>query len=284
MMPAEQNIAKENRFQFGKNWTKFLRVLNDERIAEAEKSLQEMLKVNDLRGKTFLDVGSGSGLFSLAAARLGASRIHSFDYDSQSVACTQRLKDMYYRDSVHWSVEQGSALDADYLSKLGQWDIVYSWGVLHHTGDMKRALETMIPLVKDDGALFIAIYNKQRIATNLWTGIKRTYVRGGTLVRGIILTVCIGYFILRGLFADLLRWRNPLKRYTEQYTPRGMSVFYDWIDWVGGYPFETAKPEEIFCFYRKRGFTLEKLVTCYGTSGINEYVFRKMPAAAKQRV
>jgi len=283
-MSLEHNTKKENRFQFGRNWTKFLRVLNDERIVEAETSLQEMLEVNDLRGKTFLDVGSGSGLFSLAAVRLGASRIHSFDYDLQSVACTEQVKDMYCRDAGHWSVEQGSALDADYLSRLGQWDIVYSWGVLHHTGDMERALENMVPLVKDDGTLFIAIYNKQRIATNLWTRIKRTYIREGTLVRGIILAVCIEYFILRGLFADLLRRRNPLRRYTEQYTPRGMSVFYDWIDWVGGYPFETAKPDEIFCFYRKRGFMLEKLVTCYGTSGINEYVFRKMPTAAKQRV
>ncbi|MBA7580944.1 hypothetical protein ES708_22842 [subsurface metagenome] len=88
---------------------------------------------------------------------------------------------------------------------------------------------------------------------------------------------------MRGLFADLLQRRNPVRRYREQHTPRGMSIFYDWIDWIGGYPFETAKPEEIFDFYKERRFILEKLVTCYGTSGINEYVFRKMPAAAKKR-
>ena len=279
----QQDILKKDRFQFGKNWMRFLRVLNDERIAEAEKSIRQMLDVEDLKGKTFLDVGSGSGLFSLAAVWLDASKVHSLDYDSQSVACTQQLKKLYCRDAAHWSIEQGSALDADYLSGLGQWDIVYSWGVLHHTGDMKSAMGNMIPLVKDDGKLSIAIYNKQRMLTAFWTNVKRRYVKGNSLTKLCLLTAFICYSVLRGLFADLLQRRHPARRYREQHAPRGMSIFYDWIDWIGGYPFETAKPEEIFDFYKERGFILEKLVTCYGTSGINEYVFRKMPVAAKKR-
>src|ERR1043165_6266518 len=127
----EKQLAEtKSRFQFGENWWRFLSVLNDERIAEAEKSLGEMLGVESLRGKSFLDIGSGSGLFSLAARRLGA-RVRSFDYDPQSVACAQELKRRYFADDADWMIEQGSVLDPDYIRRLGQFDIVYSWGVLH---------------------------------------------------------------------------------------------------------------------------------------------------------
>ena len=80
-----QEIRQGERFEFGKNWSQFLSHLNDSRIAEAEQSLRNMLEVDDLCGKRFLDIGSGSGLFSLAARRLGAS-VYSFDYDPRSVA------------------------------------------------------------------------------------------------------------------------------------------------------------------------------------------------------
>src|SRR5437763_14715558 len=120
-------VAAGQRFEFGKNWAAFLSVLDEERIAKAEESLKEMLEVETLEGKTFLDIGSGSGLFSLAARRLGA-RVHSFDYDSSSFACTQELRNRYFPGDPNWRVEQGSALDAEYLRSLGSFDIVYSWG------------------------------------------------------------------------------------------------------------------------------------------------------------
>ena len=115
------------RFEFGANWARFLLTLNDERIQLAEESLRNMLKMENLHGKTFLDIGSGSGLFSLAARRLGA-KVHSFDFDKQSVACTAELKQRFFPDNSDWVVEEGSVLDTDYLSQLGQFDVVYSWG------------------------------------------------------------------------------------------------------------------------------------------------------------
>ncbi len=121
----------DDRFPFGRNWASFLGVLNEERIQEAERSLATMIGRDQIAGASFLDVGSGSGLFSLAAMRLGARRVHSFDYDADSVQCTRELRRLYFPDADHWTVEQGSALDADYLARLGQWDIVYAWGALH---------------------------------------------------------------------------------------------------------------------------------------------------------
>jgi 2-polyprenyl-3-methyl-5-hydroxy-6-metoxy-1,4-benzoquinol methylase len=122
-----KEIAQGERFEFGENWSRFLDVLDDERIFEAEKSLKQMLEVEDLAGKSFLDIGSGSGLFSLAARRLGA-RVHSFDYDPQSVASTRELRRRYFPEDADWSIEEGSILDEEYVRSLGKFDIVYSWG------------------------------------------------------------------------------------------------------------------------------------------------------------
>ena len=137
-----EEVSSGQRFEFGRNWARFLETLNDERISRAEESLKTMLDMHDLTGLDFLDAGSGSGLFSLAARRLGA-RVYSFDYDPNSVNCTAELRRRYFKDDTLWRVEAGSVLDADYLARLGRFDIVYSWGVLHHTGAMWPALPTL---------------------------------------------------------------------------------------------------------------------------------------------
>lgn len=276
---AQGPHGDELRFAFGNNWRRFLSTLDDERILQAEHSLRDLLGVASLDGKTFLDIGSGSGLFSLAAMRLGARRVHSLDYDAQSVACTRELKRRYFPTASSWSIEPGSALDRGSLSRLGLWDVVYSWGVLHHTGDMWSALENVATLAPEGGTLFISIYNDQGPLTRMWTRVKRFYNRGA-LASGLVVGVFVPYFILRGLLADVLRFHDPTRRYRTYKNDRGMSVVHDWIDWLGGYPFEVAKPEEILDFFRVRGFELLRLKTVAGSLGCNQFVFGRKPLSA----
>jgi 2-polyprenyl-6-hydroxyphenyl methylase/3-demethylubiquinone-9 3-methyltransferase len=267
-----QEIASGQRFAFGRNWARFLAVLDDDRIRKAEASLSRMLPAG-LGGKTFLDAGSGSGLFSLAARRLGA-RVTSFDLDPQSVACTEELRRRYFPADPLWEIRRGSVLDEGFLGGLGRFDIVYSWGVLHHTGSMWSALRNVHGLVADGGFLYIALYNDEGRRSRLWRRVKRAYC-SGFLGRAVVLGTFIPYAVARDGLADVLHGRNPARRYTEyRDLNRGMSVAHDWHDWLGGYPFEVARPGEVFEFFRAAGFVLERLVTTpfYGN---NEFVLRK---------
>lgn len=264
-------ISRGERFSFGENWTAFLKVLDEDRIQSARKSLATMLGTDDLSGQSFLDIGSGSGLSSLVARRMGA-RVTSFDYDPASVGCTQELRRRYFPDDPDWRVEQGSALDPAYVASLGQFDIVYSWGVLHHTGQMWQGLDLAARAVAPGGTLFIAIYNDQGAWSRRWARIKRFYC-AGPVAKALVSCSIIPWWVFRQFAADLVWRRNPLEHYRNYRRNRGMSVWHDWHDWLGGYPFEVAKPEALLEFYRMRGFELVRLKTVGGSVGCNEFVF-----------
>jgi 2-polyprenyl-3-methyl-5-hydroxy-6-metoxy-1,4-benzoquinol methylase len=264
-------VKQGSRFGFGENWAHLLPILNDERIEAAKSSLKRMLKTETLVGKTFLDVGSGSGLFSLAAKMLGA-RVYSFDYDPQSVACTAELKRRYFPNS-DWVVETGSVLDEDFLTRIGCFDVVYSWGVLHHTGSMWAALSNVSPLVKPGGQLFIAIYNHQGRASQRWLVTKKIYNKLPSGLRFLVLIPAFVRLWAPTILRNILS-ANLLSSWASYEKERGMSPWRDVVDWVGGYPFEVSKPEDVFNFYRSQGFILESLTTCSGGLGCNEFVFR----------
>jgi 2-polyprenyl-6-hydroxyphenyl methylase/3-demethylubiquinone-9 3-methyltransferase len=279
-----REVARGERFEFGGNWASFLSVLDEDRIAAAERGLQRMLQVERLDGLRFLDIGSGSGLSSLAARRLGA-RVHSFDYDPQSVACTSELRRRYFPGDAEWVVERGSALDVGYVRSLGTFDVVYSWGVLHHTGQMWDGLEHAALPVAPGGKLFVAIYNDTGTQSRRWHAIKRMYNELPAPARKPFAVAVTAPAELKAVVAAVLR-RRPmeyLRSWTDYRRRRGMNKWHDIVDWVGGYPYECATPDQIFDFYQARGFTLTKM-KCGGVGlGCNEFVFKRVQAIAADR-
>jgi 2-polyprenyl-3-methyl-5-hydroxy-6-metoxy-1,4-benzoquinol methylase len=265
------------RFAFGANWTSFERLVDEERIAAAVASLSDALPAG-IAGRTFLDVGCGSGLMSLAATRLGA-RVHSFDYDPEAVTATTNLRGRFASEDA-WTVESGSILDAEYTRSLGRFDIVYSWGVLHHTGDLWTALDNAVRLVAPGGSLFVAIYNDQGLASRVWYRVKARYNRSGRLGRLVLIGLSLLYLGRHWPIRRLLRSAEPRRSHRTEagrtVRVRGMSRRHDLVDWVGGYPFEVARPEAVFRFVRDRGFELRHIRTCGGGLGCNEFVFERV--------
>jgi 2-polyprenyl-3-methyl-5-hydroxy-6-metoxy-1,4-benzoquinol methylase len=275
-MTADTEIQKGNRFEFGANWSHFLALLDEARIAGAERSLREMLGVTDLRDRRFLDIGCGSGLFSLAARRLGA-HVHSFDFDLQSVACAQELRRRFFPDDGHWEVEQGSVLDKEYLARLGQFDIVYSWGVLHHTGSMWVAIENTINRVAAPrGTLFIAIYNDQGWKSHAWWFVKRLYnLLPRLLKRPFVAAVSlITHTLVIVKYLIKLKPMVAIAPLLSDRRERGMSARYDAVDWIGGFPFEFAKFEVLAEYLEVRGFALRNYRR-YSSQGCNELVAQR---------
>lgn len=271
----KQEVESSERFAFGENWARFLKVLDEERIQQAVTSLKTMLEVDNLNGKSFLDIGSGSGLFSLAAKRLGA-RVLSFDYDPSSVACTKELKKRYFKNDGDWEIQSGSVLDTAYLNSLGKFDIVYSWGVLHHTGELWTALKNVNENVAPNGKLFIALYNDQGGASKRWHTVKKIYNQLPSYFQPGFAFLIYLPRELRSFLICLVRGKPQeyflsIFNYGEN---RGMSWWHDMIDWIGGYPFEVSTPEQVFDFYKKLGYSLKVLKTSGGL-GCNEFVFQR---------
>jgi 2-polyprenyl-3-methyl-5-hydroxy-6-metoxy-1,4-benzoquinol methylase len=273
-------MEHKQTFSFGRNWQTFLEGFDDERVKIAEASLIDFLGMPDLRGNSFLDVGCGSGLFSYAAFSLGAQRIVSFDLDPFSVECCKYLR-ARVNNPAHWEVCEGSVLDRGFLSGLGTFDIVYSWGVLHHTGHMWDAIEQSAALVNPGGHYYIAIYNKI-LARNgstswihpFWLKVKtiyNTYPALGTyILEPLAMTAYLAIVVARG--------ENPIAHIRNYKSHRGMSWRTDATDWLGGYPYEFATVEEVFKFIKGK-FPDFNLVNVKVTSGrgLNWYLFKRSP-------
>lgn len=253
-------------FEFGKNWERFsLNAMSEETLDDAAASVRELLGGDRLKGAAFVDVGCGSGLFSIAAARLGAARVMGLDVDPK---CIEVAKANAARFGFEKQTEfkEISILDRPAAEPLGTFDVVYAWGSLHHTGDMRTAISNAAALVGPGGAFALAIYNRHS-TSRAWERIKKTYNHSPGLVRAIMIYAFCGIIYAAKLAVTR---RNPLEQ------QRGMNFFYNVVDWVGGWPYEYASIAELCAMVEPLGFETVKTVPAQVPTGCNEFVFRRV--------
>lgn len=256
------------RFEFGKNWQSYSKnVLSDERIEQARKDFQKLVTGIQLKGRTFLDIGFGQGLSLLIAKEMGA-KVVGIDIDENNIeALKVTMEAMDIEDHSEASIS--SILDDSFMARekeKGGYDIVHSWGVLHHTGDMRNAINNACALVKEDGFFICAIYNRHWSAP-LWKVIKYIFNISPQKIQNLY--VRLFYPIIYTAKLIVTR-KNPLKK------ERGMDFYHDVVDWVGGYPYEYASIKEINEMVSNLGFELIKSFPARVPTGCNEYVFKKI--------
>ncbi len=268
-------------FKFGQNWKTYLsHYFTEDALKIGKKSLTSFLAMPSFEGKRFLDIGCGSGMFSYLAYQLGAKEVISFDLDTDSVSCCQKLaKDC--GSPPNWHIHQGSILDPAFVKSLGTFDIVYAWGVLHHTGHMWDAITAASGCVSSEGLFYLAIYNQADTmgfhpdgrfgSSKFWEIEKKLYCRLPSLVQ-----YAIDYLVMLILItAALLLFKNPVRMIKSHSKYRGMAWSTDIKDWLGGYPYEYASVEAIFKHIKPLGFSLENL-TSHSTLLNNEFLFKKI--------
>jgi SAM-dependent methyltransferase len=260
--------AAEARFRFGENWQAFLAGLTDVQIAASERDLSKLFPSNELAGARFLDIGCGSGLSMLAAIRLGARQVHGIDFDPASASAARGLLSKY-APKHQWVVEQKSVFDFS----DDTFDVIHSWGVLHHTGAMWRALDHVTTLVRPGRTLMLALYRRSPMC-RFWQREKRIYSQSSPAVQAVIRTIYKTAF----LCAKAASGRNPLAYVQNYHSDRGMSWHNNVHDWLGGYPYESVSPDELAAFFQRTGFVVQrafaKPAAVYGLFGshCDEYV------------
>lgn len=266
--------AVETHFAFGENWAEYAKNIDSTKIEEAEKGLLKLVTKEELAGKTFLDIGCGSGLHALAALRLGAAHVLATDIDSTSVATTKEVLTVHAPQGSNYKVEEVSVFDIN--KRLNQqFDIVYSWGVLHHTGDMYGAITEASKLVKPEGLLVLALYRKT-LSCGVWKHIKRWYTNTTETNQKLAQAFYIWLFKLRHTLAG----KNFEAMRENYHSSRGMSFDHDVHDWLGGYPYESISPKEVENFMTKLNYTQIRSITHssgvgFFGSGCDEFVFKK---------
>jgi 2-polyprenyl-6-hydroxyphenyl methylase/3-demethylubiquinone-9 3-methyltransferase len=262
------------QFDFGQNWAEFSsNAATLERAAQARAQFVSLLGDIELQGKSFLDIGFGQG-FSLLCARALGARAIGCDINPKCREVIDRNR-VLFPDAGTEAIplRVGSILDGAVVEALREspecgragFDVVHSWGALHHTGDMKRALANAGSLVRPGGHFVVAIYNRHWSSLP-WLLIKALYIHSPGWLQRTMVTALYPFIWLAKL---AITGRNPTSM------DRGMDFYYNVVDWVGGYPYEYATIAELEEICRPMGFSLVRSIRAKVPTGCNELVFQK---------
>lgn len=264
-----------SHFAFGRNWAEYAEKITEAEIEEAVRGLSRLLGGARLTGLRFLDIGSGSGLHSLAALRLGAREVLAVDIDPDSVATTRAVL-ARHAPGANARVEENSVFDLA-PERLGRFDVVYSWGVLHHTGDMAGAVGKAAAMVEKGGCFVFALYRRIWM-DGFWKREKCWYAQASPQAQARARTVYIALFRL-GLRLTGRRLADYVANYRVN---RGMDFYHDVHDWMGGWPYDSISADEVEAMMRTLGFARERVFVAprnvmrdFFGSGCDEYVYRR---------
>lgn len=269
-LEAAEASGEEIDFSFGRNWRKYLDKLDTERLDQARASLRTSLDGLDLGERTFIDAGCGSGVFSLSALELGAREVLSVDIDPNSIACARTLR-ARSQHAERWHVVQGSLMSPAFVSSLPPADVVYCWGVLHHTGAMWEAIDNVTSLVRPGGTLLLALY-RAPTHIRLHMALKRLYNRTPPFTRPALQAAYAGALVAHQAVTRRVTPWSYVRDYGRR--SRGMSLWRDAEDWLGGLPCEFATGDDVRRFLEPRGFRLIRSLE--GDPGANgEHLLRR---------
>jgi SAM-dependent methyltransferase len=257
------------KFSFGRNWLSYsTRALDQNKIVLAREAFVSLTRGIDLRRKRFLDIGFGQGISLFLAQEAGAD-VYGIDSDpicAKALAATARL----FPSQPVPKIEIASILDDEFVAAqraAGGYDVVHSWGVLHHTGEMSKSFQAVAGLVKHRGFLIISIYNRHWTSP-FWGAVKWGYNR---------LPPCAQAGVARGLYPFFYLRARTLAGERMELGQRGMDLEHDIRDWLGGYPYEYASPAQVDQAFTQLGFELLRCDATRGFTGCNEFIFRKKP-------
>jgi SAM-dependent methyltransferase len=259
-------MSSKITFSFGKNWTDYNKHVTDEEIIKAQEDLVFWIGKENISGKRILDLGCGSGIHSLCLYNLGAGELISFDYDPYSVAATTQYWEKKGKPS-NWKILQGSVLDNEFLRQLGNFDLVYSWGVLHHTGSMWHAINNALAMVRDNGLFYLTIYKDDNYEHSL--KVKERFNASSALgKRWMINKEIMKMMVIRALsFRNPFTWNRKLER--------GMNIYHDLVDWLGGLPYEAASEDEMLQWGIANKLQLKRIWCKNGKGSCNYYLFQR---------
>jgi SAM-dependent methyltransferase len=260
------NNSDKITFSFGENWKDYLSTIDERVLQVASKDIDEWIGTQRVTGKRVVDVGSGSGLSSLCFYKASPAELVSFDYDEHSVEATKSLRDRVCDGAKIWKIMRGSILDKPFLDRLGVFDVVYSWGVLHHTGSIWAAVKNTQKLCRAGGLILISIYQAGDMYQRHLALKKDFNKRSSDEKREIIERHALERYPDSTVSDAVNRMRSNVVR-------RGMNEYNDWIDWLGGLPYEVAYPSEIISRFLAQGFSPIRVVE-EGQQGCNVYLFQ----------
>jgi ubiquinone/menaquinone biosynthesis C-methylase UbiE len=240
-------------------WTEYL-----PEVEASENHWKIFYSGEEVKGKSVLDAGCGTGIFSIIFATNGAGRVTGIDISEGSLQTARGLKKKFNLENADFQKQDMLALPFSDES----FDIVWAWGTVHHTTDPFRAITELLRILKPSGSILLAVYKRTRL-TFLHEIIRKTLLRAPRKTWKGLARV-MAFFLSPVIF--LFKKREKSRR--------GEKLEELIIDWYFVPIRHYYKPEEIRGFLEERGLVIEKYLPASGRfDSTSNFIFkaRKSP-------